>query len=404
MVDIFARLEKNAGGPIGQYMSYAHGYYAFPKLEGDIGPHMTFRGKKMLNWSLNNYLGLANHPEVRKADAEGAAQFGMAAPMGARMMSGQTVYHERLERELAEFVGKEDAFLLNFGYQGMISIIDCLLTPRDVVVYDAEAHACIIDGLRLHKGKRFVYGHNDMESLRLQLQHATDLAEEQNGGVLVITEGVFGMKGDLGKLDEIVALKKDFQFRLLVDDAHGFGTMGEGGRGTASYFGLEDKVDVYMGTFSKSLASLGGYMAASTEVAEYVRHASRPFIFSASIPPANCATALAALHELERRPELPERLRQLSIYARKGMTERGLTIRPSALEAPTPIIPIYTYETYRTLRVAADIYDRGVYVNPTLPPATPEGEALLRTSYMATHTEALLDEAMDIIGEVMAHE
>ena len=186
MVDIFARLEKNAGGPIGQYMSYAHGYYAFPKLEGDIGPHMVFRGKKMLNWSLNNYLGLANHPEVRKADAEGAAQFGMAAPMGARMMSGQTVYHERLERELAAFVGKEDAFLLNFGYQGMISIIDCLLTPRDVVVYDAEAHACIIDGLRLHKGKRFVFGHNDMESLRLQLQHATDLAEEQNGGMMML--------------------------------------------------------------------------------------------------------------------------------------------------------------------------------------------------------------------------
>ena len=244
MVDIFARLEKNAGGPIGQYMSYAHGYFAFPKLEGEIGPHMVFRGKKMLNWSLNNYLGLANHPEVRKADAEGAAEFGMAAPMGARMMSGQTKYHERLERELAEFVGKEDAFLLNFGYQGMLSIIDCLLTPRDVVVYDAEAHACIIDGLRLHKGKRFVYGHNDMDSLRLQLKHATELAEEQNGGVLVITEGVFGMKGDLGKLDEIVALKKDFQFRLLVDDAHGFGTMGEGGRGTASHFGVVDGVDV----------------------------------------------------------------------------------------------------------------------------------------------------------------
>ena len=227
MVDIFERLEKNAGGPIGQYMSYAHGYFAFPKLEGEIGPHMVFRGKKMLNWSLNNYLGLANHPEVRKADAEGAAQFGMAAPMGARMMSGQTVYHERLERELAEFVGKEDAFLLNFGYQGMLSIIDCLLTPRDVVVYDAEAHACIIDGLRMHKGKRFVFGHNDMDSLRLQLQHATDLAEEQKGGVLVITEGVFGMKGDLGKLDQIVALKKEFRFRLLVDDAHGFGTMGD---------------------------------------------------------------------------------------------------------------------------------------------------------------------------------
>ena len=199
MVDIFARLEKNAGGPIGQYMGYAHGYYAFPKLEGEIGPHMVFRGKEVLNWSLNNYLGLANLPEVRKADAEGAAKFGMAAPMGARMMSGQTVYHEQLERELAAFVGKEDAFLLNFGYQGMISIIDCLLTPRDVVVYDAEAHACIIDGLRMHKGKRFVFGHNDMESLRLQLQHATDLAEEQNGGVLVITEGVFGMKGEIGR-------------------------------------------------------------------------------------------------------------------------------------------------------------------------------------------------------------
>ena len=235
MVDIFARLEKNAGGPIGQYMKIAHGYFAFPKLEGELGPHMRFRGKMMLNWSLNNYLGLANHPEVREADAKGAAEFGMAAPMGARMMSGQTKYHEQLERELAAFVGKEDAFLLNFGYQGMISIIDCLLSPRalDVVVYDAEAHACIMDGLRLYKGKRFMFAHNDMESLRLQLKHATELADQQGGGVLVITEGVFGMKGDCGKLDEIVALKKEFPFRLLVDDAHGFGTMGPGGRGTA---------------------------------------------------------------------------------------------------------------------------------------------------------------------------
>ena len=258
MVDIFARLEKNAGGPIGQYMRVAHGYFAFPKLEGELGPHMRFRGKMMLNWSLNNYLGLANHPEVREADARGAAEFGMAAPMGARMMSGQTKYHEQLERELAAFVGKEDAFLLNFGYQGMISIIDCLLSPRalDVVVYDAEAHACIMDGLRLYKGKRFMYAHNDMESLRLQLKHATELAEQQGGGVLVITEGVFGMKGDCGKLDEIVALKKEFPFRLLVDDAHGFGTMGPGGRGTAAHYGVVDGVDVLFNTFAKSRAEM----------------------------------------------------------------------------------------------------------------------------------------------------
>ena len=240
MVDIFERLERATGGPIGQYMGRVHGYFAFPKLEGEIGPHMRFRGKDVLNWSLNNYLGLANHPEVRKADAEGAAEFGMAAPMGARMMSGQTKYHEQLERELAAFVGKEDAFLLNFGYQGMLSIIDCLLSPRDVAVYDAESHACIIDGLRLHKGKRFVYAHNDEASLRKQLRHATDLAEEQGGGVLVISEGVFGMKGDLGFLDVIVGLKQEFSFRLLVDDAHGFGTMGKGGRGTASHFGVTE--------------------------------------------------------------------------------------------------------------------------------------------------------------------
>ena len=233
-MDIFERIHENSGGPIGQYQKLSHGYFSFPKLEGEIGPRMMFRGREVLNWSLNNYLGLANHPEVRKADAEAAAKFGMAAPMGARMMSGQTKWHEQLERELAAFVGKPDAFLLNYGYQGMVSIIDCLLTRRDVVVYDSEAHACIIDGLRLHTGKRFVYPHNDMAACRKQLEHATKVAQETGGGILVITEGVFGMKGDLGKLDEIVAMKKDFNFRLLVDDAHGFGTMGKGGRGTAT--------------------------------------------------------------------------------------------------------------------------------------------------------------------------
>ena len=321
MVDIFERLEKNAGGPIGMYMGYAHGYFAFPKLEGEIGPHMTFRGQKMLNWSLNNYLGLANHPEVREADAKGAAEFGMAAPMGARMMSGQTKYHEQLERELAEFVGKPDAFLLNFGYQGMISIIDCLLTPRDVVVYDAEAHACIIDGLRMHKGKRFVYGHNDMASLRLQLKHATELAEQQNGGVLVITEGVFGMKGDLGKLDEIVAMKKDFNFRLLVDDAHGFGTMGPHGRGTAAHFGVVDGVDVLFNTFAKSMAGIGAFVCGPRWLINLLRYNMRSQLYAKSLPMPMVIGALKRLDLIRKHPEYQEKLWEITRALQGGLKE-----------------------------------------------------------------------------------
>ncbi len=352
MVDIFARLEKNAGGPIGQYMSYAHGYFAFPKLEGEIGPHMVFRGKKMLNWSLNNYLGLANHPEVRKADAEGAAEFGMAAPMGARMMSGQTKYHERLERELAEFVGKEDAFLLNFGYQGMLSIIDCLLTPRDVVVYDAEAHACIIDGLRLHKGKRFVYGHNDMDSLRLQLKHATELAEEQNGGVLVITEGVFGMKGDLGKLDEIVALKKDFQFRLLVDDAHGFGTMGEGGRGTASHFLL--------------------------------RYNMRSQLYAKSLPMPMVIGALKRLELIRNHPEYQQKLWEIVRALQSGLKENGFNIGVTN----SPVTPVFMKGGIpEATNLIVDLRENhGVFCSIVVYPVIPKGEIILRVIPTAAHT------------------
>ncbi len=308
MTDIFDRLSKNAGGPIGQYMASVHGYFAFPKLEGEIGPHMVFRGKEVLNWSLNNYLGLANHPEVRQADAEACAKYGMAAPMGARMMSGQTKYHEQLERELAEFVGKEDAFLLNFGYQGMISIIDCLLTPRDVVVYDKECHACIIDGLRMHNGKRFTYAHNDEESLRLQLRHATELAEEQKGGVLVITEGVFGMKGDLGFLDVIVRAKKDFQFRLLVDDAHGFGTMGPGGKGTAAHFGVMDGVDVLFNTFAKSMAGIGAFVSGPRWLINLFRYNMRSQLYAKSLPMPMVMGALKRLDLIRKHPEYQEKL------------------------------------------------------------------------------------------------
>ncbi|HSO85752.1 MAG TPA: pyridoxal phosphate-dependent aminotransferase family protein, partial [Draconibacterium sp.] len=282
-MDIFNKFRANQG-EIGQYRKQIHGYFTFPKLEGEIGPRMKFRGKEVLNWSLNNYLGLANHPEVRKADAEAAAQYGMAYPMGARMMSGQTVKHEELERELAAFVGKPDAFLLNYGYQGMVSVIDAICGRNDVVVYDAESHACILDGVRLHMGKRFVFLHNDMDSLRKQLGHATKLAEKQKGGVLVITEGVFGMAGDMGKLDEIAALKDEFEFRLLVDDAHGFGMMGKTSAGTGEHFGVQDKIDLYFATFAKAMAGIGGFIACESDICYYLRYNMRSQTYAKSLP------------------------------------------------------------------------------------------------------------------------
>jgi glycine C-acetyltransferase len=384
MVDIFDRLEKNAGGPIGQYMGFAHGYYAFPKLEGEIGPRMKFRGKEVLNWSLNNYLGLANHPEVRKADAEGAAKFGMAAPMGARMMSGQTVYHEQLERELCAFVGKEDAFLLNFGYQGMISIIDCLLTPRDVVVYDAEAHACIIDGLRMHKGKRFVFGHNDMDSLRLQLKHATELAEEQRGGVLVITEGVFGMKGDIGKLDEIVALKKEFQFRLLVDDAHGFGTMGPKGRGTAAHFDVVDGVDVLFNTFAKSMAGFGAFVAGPRWLINILRYNMRSQLYAKSLPLAMVVGGLKRLELIRRHPEYRERLWEVTRALQDGLRENGFDIGATA----SPVTPVYMRGgNEEGTNLIVDLRENyGIFCSIVIYPVIPKGEIILRLIPTAAHT------------------
>ena len=261
-------------GPLGQYGKEAHGYFMFPKLEGEISPKMKFRGKEVLTWSLNNYLGLANHPDVRKADAEAAAEYGMAYPMGARMMSGQTSKHEELESKLAEFVGKEDAYLLNFGYQGMVSIIDTLVSRNDVIVYDSESHACIMDGIFLHKakgGKSFVFAHNDMAKCEKMLEFATKRAKETKGGILLITEGVFGMAGDLGNLKDIVKLKEKFDFRILVDDAHGFGTMGKTGAGVAEYYGVADQIDVLFSTFAKSMAGIGGFVAGTEEGISYRR-------------------------------------------------------------------------------------------------------------------------------------
>ncbi len=398
MVDILDRLEKNAGGPIGMYQKYSHGYFSFPKLEGPIGPHMTFRGKPMLNWSLNNYLGLANHPEVREADAKGAADFGMAAPMGARMMSGQTKYHEQLERELAAFVGKEDAFLLNFGYQGMVSIIDCLLTPRDVVVYDAEAHACIIDGMRLHRGKRFVFGHNDMASLRKQLEHATKVAEENRGGILVITEGVFGMKGDLGKLDEIVALKKEFSFRLLVDDAHGFGTMGPGGRGTAAHFGVVDGVDVLFNTFAKSMAGIGAFVSSHKWLIDYLRYNMRSQLYAKSLPMPMVMGALKRLDLIRKHPEYQEKLWTITRALQQGFRERGFDIGGTL----SPVTPVYMKGgVEEATNMVVDLRENhALFCSIVVYPVIPKGEIILRIIPTAAHTLEDVQYTLDCFSSI----
>ena len=405
-MDIFERIQKNAGGPIGMYQKKSHGYFSFPKLEGEIGPRMKFRGREVLNWSLNNYLGLANHPEVRKADAEGAAQFGMAAPMGARMMSGQTKYHEELERQLAEFVGKEDAFLLNYGYQGMISIIDCLLDRNDVVVYDAEAHACIIDGLRLHTGKRFVFKHNDMESFRKQMEHATKLAAETKGGILVITEGVFGMKGDLGKHDEIVAMKKEFNFRLLVDDAHGFGTMGEGGRGTASHFGVTDGVDVLFNTFAKSMAGIGAFVSSHKYIIDYLRYNMRSQTYAKSLPMPMVMGAFKRLELIKTHPEYQQKLWEITRALQQGFRDRGFDIGGTQ----SPVTPVYLKgDIPEATNLVVDLRENhGLFCSIVVYPVVPKGEMILRIIPTAVHTledvEYTLNAFDAIRGKLLAGE
>ena len=395
MIDLFEKCYKPGIADEARALGI---YPYFHALESKQDVTVIMEGQRRIMLGSNNYLGLTTDPEVIEAGVRTMEKFGTGCS-GSRFLNGTLELHLELEEALASFLHKEGVITFGTGFQSNVGIISALVGRHDYVICDRENHASIYAGCQMSYGKMLRYRHSDMEDLEKQLRRVP----EQNGA-LIVTDGVFSMGGDIAKLPEICALAKKYGARVMVDDAHGLGVLGPGGRGTASHFGLEDQVDVYMGTFSKSLASLGGYMAADKAVTEYVRHTSRPFIFSASIPPANCATALAALRKLERHPELPERLRDLSLYARKGFTDRGLKIRESALSAPTPIIPIYTYETMHTLDAAQKIYDRGVYVNPTLPPATPEGEALLRTSYMATHTEALLDEAMDIMAEVLLHE
>jgi glycine C-acetyltransferase len=382
-VDIFQKFRENQGD-IGKHMSKAHGYFTFPKLEGEISAHMKFRGKEVLTWSLNNYLGLANHPDVRKADAEAAEKYGMAYPMGARMMSGQTAKHEQLERELASFVGKEDAFLLNYGYQGMVSIIDAVCGRNDVIVYDSESHACILDGVRLHMGKRFVYPHNNIENLRKQLERATKLATKQGGGILVITEGVFGMAGDLGKLDEIVALKKEFNFRLLIDDAHGFGVMGKTGAGAPEYFGISDKVDLHFGTFAKSMAGIGAFVACDTDVCYYLRYNMRSQTFAKSLPMAMVMGALKRLDMLRSMPELREKLWTVANALQKGLKEAGFDLG----KTNSPVTPVYMKGgVEEATNMVYDLRENyGVFCSLVAYPVIPKGELMLRLIPTSMHS------------------
>jgi len=382
-VDIFDKFRKNKG-EIGQHMDKIHGYFAFPKLEGELSPRMMFRGKEVLNWSLNNYLGLGNHPEVRKADADAAAQYGMAYPMGARMMSGQTVYHEQLERELAAFVGKPDAFLLNFGYQGMVSVIDAIVGRNDVIVYDAESHACILDGVRLHMGKRFVYQHNNIDSLRKQLEHATKLAEKQKGGILVITEGVFGMAGDLGKLDEVAALKDEFNFRLLVDDAHGFGMMGKTSAGTAEHFGVTDKIDLYFATFAKAMAGIGGFIACETDICYYLRYNMRSQTYAKSLPMPMVIGGLKRLELIRTRPELKEKLWTIVAALQKGLRDAGFDLG----RTNSAVTPVYMKggEAEATNLVYDLRENHGLFCSMVVYPVIPKGDIILRLIPTANHT------------------
>ncbi len=399
MVDIFDRLKK-AEGDLGQYRSKSDGYFMFPKLEGEIGPHMTFNGKEVLNWSLNNYLGLANHPEVRKADAEGAAQFGMAAPMGARMMSGQTKWHIELEQKLAAFVNRPSAYLVNFGYQAMISIIDSLLTRKDVVVYDSESHACILDGLRMHIGKRFVYQHNDMDSLKKQLVHATRLAEEQGGGILVITEGVFGMAGDLGHLKDIVALKKEFNFRLLIDDAHGFGTMGPTGAGTDEFYGVQKDVDIYFATFAKSMAGIGGFVASETYIVDNLRYNMRSQIFAKSLPMPMVIGSLKRLELIQTQPQLRENLWKIANALQDGLRKEGFNLG----NTESPVTPVYLNGSVpEGTNVVIDLRENhGIFCSIVVYPVVPKGVLMLRVIPTAVHTLEDVNYTIEVFKKVKA--
>lgn len=384
-MDLFERLAQRPG-PLGQHARESEGYYMFPKLEGDIGARMRFRGKDQLIWSLNNYLGLANHPEVREADAKAAAEYGMAWPMGARMMSGNSDLHERLESELADYVGHPAGLLVNYGYQAMVSSIDALVDRHDVIVYDAESHACIVDGVRLHAGRRFVYRHNDTDSLRTQLVRARKVLADQGhqGAILVITEGVFGMTGALGALREVVALKDEFGFRLLVDDAHGFGVMGPEGQGTPAHLGVSNGVDLYFGTFAKAMASVGGFFAGSPVVIQHLRYNMRSQIFAKSLPMPLVVGALKRLELMRTQPALRHRLWQVVEALQSGLKSRGFNLGSTA----SPVTPVILNGSLgEATGMVSDLREQwGIFCSVVVYPVVPKGVILLRLIPTAAHS------------------
>ena len=400
-MDIFEKLRSN-WGPIGAVAKSlnSHHYFSFPKLEGEIGPHMRFRGMNVLNWSLNNYLGLANHPEVRKVDGEASAQWGLAYPMGARMMSGNSDLHEIFEKELAEFVGKKDSFLLNYGYQGVMSVIECVCDHRDVIVYDAESHACLIDGIRLHKakmGQYYKFNHNDMESLEKNLIRATKLANEKGGGVLVITEGVFGMSGKVGSLDKVVELKKKYNFRLLVDDAHGFGTMGDTGGGVGELFGVSKDIDLYFGTFAKSMAAIGGFIAADDpDIIMYLKYNMRSQTYAKALPMPYVVAGRKRLELIKKHPELRHNLWKIVDALQSGLRARGFNIG----ETTSPVTPVFMQGLEGGLpevtNMVRDLRENmGIFCSIVVYPVIPKGQIILRLIPTAVHTLEDVERTLD---------
>ncbi len=397
MKDLFEKIYKDKG-PLGKWAAQAEGYFVFPKLEGEISNRMKFQGKDVITWSINDYLGLANHPEVRKVDAEAAAQYGSAYPMGARMMSGHTDLHEQLQNELAEFVDKEAAYLLNFGYQGMVSTVDALVAKDDIIVYDVDAHACIIDGVRLHHGKRFTYKHNDIESLEKNLERATKMAETTGGGILVISEGVFGMRGEQGRLKEIVALKQKFNFRLFVDDAHGFGTLGKTGAGAGEEQGVQDDIDVYFATFAKSLASTGAFIAADQEIIDYLKYNLRSQMFAKSLQMQLVVGALKRLDMLRTMPELKENLWKIVDALQSGLKDRGFDIGTTQ----SCVTPVYLNGSIpEAMALVRDLRENyGIFCSIVVYPVIPKGLILLRMIPTATHTLQDVNETLDAFDAI----